>query len=127
MIHKTPKETTPNLYESDGVISIRVLDAPQRYPVHDSHQMVVFRFTPKPHTRIRQLDKGIIEFMPTNQDVGAFLKAFDQANGKFPLSSGLPLKNKPIERKRYHERKNQRRVSNRRFAQRRFNRENRRH
>ena len=113
MIHKTPNETTPNLYESD-LVSVRILDDPRRYPRHD-YQMVVFRFTPKAHTRIRPLGDGLYEFMPTHEEIGAFLAAFDKANGKYPLSSGLPLKNKPPERKGRHDRRNQRLFSQRRF------------
>ncbi len=101
MIHKTPNETTPNLYESDdGLVSVRILDDPRRHPRH-AYQTVVFRFTPKTHARIRDLGNGLIEFMPSNEELGAFLKAFDRANGKFPLSSGVPLKNKPPGRKRH--------------------------
>ena len=111
MIHKTPNETTPNLYESDdGLVSVRILDDPHRHPPHE-YQMVVFRFTPKVHARIRDLGNGLIEFMPRNEEIGAFLDAFDKANGKFPLSNGLPLKNKPPERKRHYDQQNARRVS----------------
>jgi hypothetical protein len=114
MIHKTPNETTPNLYESDdGLVSVRVLDNPHRHPP-GSHDMIVFRFTPKAHTRIRDLGDGLIEFMPSNEDVGAilvFLSAFDKANGKYPLSRGLPLKNKPKERKRFYDQQNARRFA----------------
>jgi hypothetical protein len=99
MIHQTPNETTPNIYESDdGLVSIRILDNPRRHPQHE-YETVVFRFTPKAHTRIRDLGNGLIEFMPDHDDIRFFLKAFDRANGKFPLSSGLPLKKKPWKRK----------------------------
>jgi len=115
MIHQTPNETTPHLYQSDDcLVTVRVLDDPRRYPRH-SYQMVVFRLTPKAHTRIRHLGDGLYEF-------GAFLDAFNKANGKFPLSSGLPLKNKSPERARRWQRNHQRRLS-----QRRFYRNNRRH
>ena len=112
MIHHTPKETTPNLYESDdGLVSVRILDDPHRYPRHEKYRVVVFRFTPKAHARIRDLGNGSIEFLPNNEELGAFLAAFDRVNGKFPLSSGLPLKNKPPGRKQHHDRRNARRFS----------------
>jgi hypothetical protein len=115
MIHQTSNETTPNLYESnDGLVSVRILDDPRRYPRHN-YQVVVFRFTPKAHTRIRDLGNGMVEFLPDNEELGAFLAAFDKANGKFPLSSGLPLKNKPPERAHRWQRNHQRRLSQRRF------------
>ncbi len=114
MIHKTPNETTPNLYESDGLVSVRPLDDKRRYPPH-KYQVVVFRFTPKAHTRIRDLGNGLIEFMPSNEDVGAFLAAFDKANGKFPITSGLSLKNKPPERVRRWQQNHKRRLSKRGF------------
>jgi hypothetical protein len=115
MIHQTQNETSPNLYEShDSLVSVRVLDDPRRYPRH-KYQVVVFRFTPKAHTRIRDLGNGVFEFLPNNEELGAFLHAFDKANGKFPLSSGLPLENKPPARKHRHDKSNQFRFSQRRF------------
>ena len=111
MIHKTPNETTPNLYESDdGLVSVRILDNPHRNPP-SSCTVVVFRFTPKAHTRIRDLGNGLFEYLPSNDELGAFLGAFDRANGKFPLSTGSQLKNKPPERKRYYDQQNARRFA----------------
>jgi hypothetical protein len=116
MIHKTTNETTPNLYEAaDSLVSVRVLDNCQRFPKHDNHQMVVFRFTPTNHSRIRHLGNNIYEFMPENEAIGAFVSAFQRVNGKFPLTSGEPLRNKPIARKLRWDKFNKRRFAPRRF------------
>ncbi len=62
MIHKTPNETTPNLYESDdGLVSVRILDDPHRNPP-SSYEVAVFWFTPKAHTRILDLGDGLFEY-----------------------------------------------------------------
>jgi hypothetical protein len=102
MLHQTHGETSPNLYEStDGLVSVRVLDEPHRYPKHD-YKVVVFRLTPKAHSRVRYLSNGAIEFLPANEELQKFVQKFDallRANGKPPLTSGTPLLNKPEERR----------------------------
>jgi hypothetical protein len=111
MIHQTKNEKTPNIYEStDALVSVRVLDVPKRYP-RNKYKLVVFRFIPKAYSRIRHLGKGLFEFLPTNEEIQAFVEAFQKASGKKLLNSKRRLKNKPAQRKMRWDKINQRRFA----------------
>ncbi len=114
MLHQTPRETSANTFEAtDGIVSLRILDEPARYPKSD-YKVLVFRLSPKDHTRVRRLSNGIIEYLPTNAETHAYLVAFNRllvAQGKPPLSLDTPLINKPEERKQYWYKRNTREFS----------------
>lgn len=115
MINPTPNETSPNLYESlDGQVAVRILDQPQRYPKHD-YKMVVIRFIPKDHTRIRHLGGNIYEYMPTKEEIHALLKGM-QTDPDFQVEFKRPMVNKPEERKLAWQKFNQYRTRRQRFV-----------
>lgn len=110
MYNPTPNETTPNLYESrDGLVTIRILDNPKRFPAHD-YKVMVLRFLPQDHTRIRHLGGGIYEYMPTKEEFAALVKAFGATNPEIKIHIEGDLTNKLEERKRGWEKRNQQRV-----------------
>jgi hypothetical protein len=108
-------ENTPNLYTSpDGLITIRILDNPKRWPQHD-YKCVVVRAKPHPHERVRVLDDGTIEAMYTKQDLLFLVLAFQKADPDFGVQFTQPMENKPEHRKAKWKQINRRRISQGRF------------
>jgi hypothetical protein len=91
-------ETTPSLYVSrDGLITIRVLDHPRRWPQHD-YKCVVVRAKPRPHERVRFLDDGTVETMYTKEELLHLVLAF-KVDPDFGVEFTKPMENKPEPRK----------------------------
>ena len=108
-------ETTPNLYISrDQLVSIRVLDAPKRWPRHD-YKCVVIRVTPRDHERIRRLNDGRIEIMLTKEELRALVEGFQKCDPEFGVTFTCPMLNKPEGRKQQWRRTIRQRISQGRF------------
>lgn len=108
-------ETTPNLYTSkDQLVSIRILDQPQHWPIH-KYKCLVLRVLPKNHERVRELKDGRIEVMLTKAELHALVLGFSQCDPEFGVTLTRPMINKPIERQEKWRQINRKRVNQGKF------------
>lgn len=115
MYNPTPRETTPNEYQSsDDQVLVRVLQHVQRYPDHD-YQVVVLRLQARDHTRVRHLGRHVFEYLPTKEEIKALLQAMEKVDPEFKVHIEKPLVNKSEERKKTWQARNSARVQKYRY------------